>query len=183
MLKILGLSFLILVFFANLAKAEIITNYFACQSEADIFPRFFSLYTNNGLRDFLLEKVYFHENKGAALWRYLVLEFEEDDDTLNWKYQDFYFIAKINAEEIKPVVLNIGKNSDWHHSIDKKTPKLTLKNVSAINGDQLETMIYANTEEFEWQCEMLDFLKYKGKQAAYRDFLKYTVPKKAGYKF
>ena len=67
--------------------------------------------------------------------------------------------------------------------LTKKTLKPTLRNVSTINRDQAKTMIYANTEEFEWQCEMLDFLKYKGKQAAYRDFLKYTVPKKAGNKF
>ena len=129
--------------------------------------------------------VYYHEQGYVTQKYYIAKEFEEDEDTLGWRYGLHFIVTKISPQEIKTTNLDDGKDllsetSDWQHSINKKTLKLTLNNVSTINRDQAKTMIYANTEEFEWQCKMLDFSKYKGKQTAYRYFLENTVPKKAG---
>ena len=201
MLKILGLTFLILVFFANLAKATTIVNDFVCQSEngfgkfGDLAPRGFTLYTSTGTRLDdersrlqVSEIVYYHKQGYVDEKLYFATEFEENEDTVSWKYEQHFIVTKINPQEIKTIDLDDGKDllsktSDWHHSINKKTLKLTLNNVSTISRDRAKTMIYANAEEFEWQCEIVDAKSHTYKILNdFQKFLENTVPQ-TGNKF
>ena len=176
MFRVLILAFSMLVFFVNPIKAEIIENHFVCQSEANISPRFFNLETRDGKREKLIENVDFYDEKGLASEIYSAEVFVEDLDKLFWRYEpdyfkDFFVISTINSERIRSVFLNIGENSDWVNSLDKKTLKLNLTNPYTA-------------ERFEWQCEMFDLVEATVKAVQYYGFLEENlVSKKAGNKF